>query len=770
MTDHEELLLERQHFEQIRAHIAHELDQIRRNIRPTRDFAQAVIQSKQRQELGQLEKSFDHPFFAGVTFLEQTRPGNAQSERGLARQESAYIGRFGLFDRTTLTPLVLDWRSPMANLYYDDAFTDVPVYVDGGRILQFDVERKRQFEIAQGELVQFFDSTSVVRTDQLLLARLQERGDARLRDIVETIQAEQNRIIRADARQVLIVQGVAGSGKTTIALHRLSYLAYQHRDQRAFSHFLIIAPNRLFLDYIANVLPDLGVQGVQQFTFADFVKAALPAKWRLVKEPVREDTVLQNLAARVRGALATRQLLDALLERYVARILPSEALALDSAFVMTAEAIATKFYEDYRHYPYAARRKRLVQSLRQWTDDAIRARGAQLDQQAKRIGYQEAQKRQNEIAAKYRQALDRYCARIKTTDVLDLYRKMIANPKNLAWILRRLPPSQRSLLQRAERMLGAEALPQALADYLAAQHKGQRVSEEDLAALLYLRKHLDGLDKSPKFSHVVVDEAQDLAPFELHVLTLFMNQSSMSLFGDLAQTIYERKGLAAWEEITDGVFADEVSQATLRQSYRSTVEIMAAANAVIAHWSYPGKTLAVPVLRHGTAPVAVMVARSQDLVQVVHEMVVALQEDGLHSIAIIDKTAQACKRLAAELDKRECSATLLGEDSDHYLGGVSVVPIHQSKGMEFDAVILVDPHLKKYEPDNDTDIKLLYVAMTRALHRLCAIHCAPLTPLLADAGFAVQTASTAKPTSTPLQDGLRQTADPALIADHTPAP
>lgn len=737
LTDHEELLLERQHFKQIRAHIAHELDQIRRNIRPTRDYAQAVIQAKQRQELGQLEKSYDHPFFAGVVFREQTHPGVALSERRHARDESAYIGRFGLFDRTTLTPLVLDWRSPMANLYYDDAFTDVPVHVDGGRVLQFDVERKRQFEIAQGELVQFFDSTSVVRADQLLLARLQERGDAKLRDIVETIQAEQNRIIRADARQVLIVQGVAGSGKTTIALHRLSYLAYQHRDQRAFAHFLIIAPNRLFLDYIANVLPDLGVQGVQQFTFADFVKAALPAKWRLVKEPLRDNAVLQNLAARVRGALATRQLLDALLKRYVASMLPSEGLALDSAFVMSAEAIATKFYEDYRHYPYAARRKRLVQSLKQWTDDAIRARGAQLDQLAKRIGYQEAQKRHDEIARKYRQALDHYCARIKTTDVLDLYRKIIANPKNLAWILRRLPPSQRDLLERAEDRVGAEALPQALADFLAADHKGRRVSEEDLAALLYLRKHLEGLDKSAKFSHIVVDEAQDLAPFELHVLTLFMNQSSMSLFGDLAQTIYERKGLAAWEEVTEGVFADVVSQATLRQSYRSTVEIMAAANAVIAHWSYPGKTLAVPVLRHGSGPVAVPVAQPKELAQVVEQMVVALQQDGLHSIAIIDKTAHACQRLAVELSKRGLTVTLLGEDSDHYTGGVSVVPIHQSKGMEFDAVILVDPHKEKYEPHNDTDIKLLYVAMTRALHRLCAIHCEPLTPLLYDAGFAI---------------------------------
>jgi len=728
----DELSQERAHLTQIQSYIQQEIDHTRASIRPTNDYAQAVIQAKQIKDIAQLERSFIHPYFCKVDFIEQ-------SELRSLPREVVYIGRFGLFDKATLTPLVLDWRSPMANLYYDDAFTAVPVHVDGGKTLHFDVAIKRQFELERGAITRYFDSTSAVRADSLLLARLEERGEQKLRDIVETIQAEQNRIIRATALQVLVVQGVAGSGKTTIALHRLSYLAYQNRDRKAFSHFLIIAPNRLFIDYIADVLPDLGVEGVRQSTFADFVLAVLPGRYRLSQKADAAIPALQTLAAKVRTSMACKQLLDNLLERYVKTILPDRDLTLDSAFSMSKETIARKFHEDYRHYPYMTRRKRLIQSLKKWMEDATTARCAQLDQLAERISYRVAEERQASVKERYRHAFEQYCQHIRQADVLVLYRQIITHPKNVAWIIRRLPPAHRMAAVTADAAYRhEETLATTVAALLAQDHKGRSVTEEDLAALLYLHDRLYGLDKAPKFSHIVVDEAQDLAPFQLYALTLFMNQTSMSLFGDLAQTIYPHKGLSTWEEILTETFTGDVELAILHQSYRSTVEIMEVANTVIRHFSYAGKTIAVPVLRHGPEPRATGVTSATDLLVALCAEIATLQAEGFVNIAVIDKSLPASTTLHQKLCAAGCSATLLTDASSHYSGGVSVLPVHQSKGMEFDAVILMNPSADTYQVDNDTDIKLLYVAMTRALHRLTIFHSDPLTPLLT--GAPLQTA------------------------------
>ncbi|MCY0876760.1 MAG: ATP-binding domain-containing protein [Firmicutes bacterium] len=715
MSEQDELSLEREHLASIQAHIAQDIEHMRSHIHPTEDYAEAVIQSRQLGELEQLEKSHLHPYFARVSFTEQTEYARANP-----LPEVAYIGRFGLFDRTTLTPLVLDWRSPMANLYYDDAFRSVPVQVDGGHQLQFDVAQKRQFEIERGALQRYFDSTSAVRTDQLLLSRLEERGEQKLRDIVETIQAEQNRIIRAPARQVLVVQGVAGSGKTTIALHRLSYLAYHHRDQRSFANFLILAPNRLFIDYIADVLPDLGVEGVRQHTFADFVLSVLPGKWRLAKNPPVGDDTTAMWLAKVRTSLSTKDMLDAIIEQYVLHMLPERDFVLDSGFTMSHAEVAKKFFEDYRHYPFMTRRKRLVKALTQFTEDAIQARVAQIDRLAKRIGYAVAEERQEKLTTRYRELCTKYCKQIRSVDLLELYRRVIGHEKNITWVLKRLAVPVADIPQLATNI--------ALA--LRSGQKGRAITEEDLAPLLYLQARLFGLDKAPKFSHIVVDEAQDLAPLQLSVLTLFMNQSSMSLFGDMAQTIYPHKGLTSWEEILDAAFDGPCELTVLHQSYRSTVEIMDVANHVIKHWSYDRKTLAVPVLRHGPVPKQIM---TEDREKALAELTVEIaryQAQGLINIAVIDKTTSDCEHLAQDLLQAGVASTLLSESSQRYAGGVSVLSVQQSKGMEFDAVILIDPTAAKYEAQSDTDMKLLYVAITRALHRLCVIHWQPLTPLL----------------------------------------
>lgn len=227
MSYEKELQKEKIQLRQTKQHIKNEVENSESNIKLTDDFTQLALNEMRRKELIQLQKSHSRPYFAKIHFQEE----------GQSLHEKAYIGRFGLYDKATFEPVVIDWRSPIANLYYDHSFDDLKISIQKGKELTFHVDLKRQFEIDDGDITNFFDMTSVVNTNQLLISRLQEKGDQKLKDIVETIQAEQNEIIRAEASQVVIVQGVAGSGKTTIALHRLAYLAYQYKDRGSFDHF-----------------------------------------------------------------------------------------------------------------------------------------------------------------------------------------------------------------------------------------------------------------------------------------------------------------------------------------------------------------------------------------------------------------------------------------------------------------------------------------------------------------------------------------------------
>lgn len=722
LNQERELELERQALIALRETMDEQIRVLSGKERPTKDFTEMAISALHHKEYGQLRKSREQPYFARVTFR----------EHGSAKFEDAYIGRFGVYDKRTLDPFVLDWRSPLANLYYDAGFNGVPVRVHQGdktHELQFDVARKRQFEMSDGELVNFFDSTNAVRSNARLLERLNRRGEEKLRDIVETIQGEQNRIIRAEGGSTLIVQGAAGSGKTTIALHRLSYLAYLHKDMSFSAHFLIVAPNRLFIDYIADVLPDLGVEGAVQTTWEDLVRGSLTVKIRMTDHQAKiarffeatgkeeKALAIAAKASRLRGSMAMKRLLDMFVERFIARLVPEGDFLLDAKHRYPRAEIVKKFDVDYQHYPYLERRKRLVQALTRWTRDQLKEVTDSLEKGVAKGRYQEVEESVAKVKQRYEMALEGYVKRLRTVDIADVYPKVAANPKNIAW------------MGRVAGMPCTQSEAEEIADHLQTAHASGAFEREDLPGLFYLTYRLHGLTKAKRYSHIVVDEVQDLSPFQIHALSLLAGHQSISLFGDLSQSIYPFTGLNDWDDLREEVLGGPTEFATLTQSYRSTVEIVSLANEVIANWDNPRKMIAEPVLRHGPRPMRQRVAESGQGPKALADWIARLQSEGLKHIALIDKTARHCKGLEKLLAQQGVHVPVITHKAARYEGGVNIVPIYLAKGMEFDAVILVNPTSEKFRADTPTDIKLLYVAMTRPLHRLVIVHWDDLTSL-----------------------------------------
>ncbi|HZG58196.1 HelD family protein [Paenibacillus sp.] len=749
MSYEEQLAAERETLSKVRRHIERQIDAGEEGMKLTDDFTELALNAIRRKELDQLNKSKTRPFFAKVDFRERDQPD----------REQAYIGRFGLFDRATMEPIVLDWRSPMASLYYEHAFRDVPVDVKLGRRLTFDVLTKRQFEMEKDELVRIYDMSESTGANRLLLERLEQRGEQKLRDIVETIQAEQNAVLRADAGQALVVQGAAGSGKTTIALHRLAFLAYSYRDRGAFDNFLIVAPNKLFIDYISDVLPDLGIEGVVQTTWEEALTRHIPlprgyrfedaaAKTALFLEPLvpagpgeasagsggkpggaggerRAALATVRLASRLRGSMAMKALLDRYVDRRIEATVPDVDLVLSKAHRLSAEEVKRKFHVDFRHYPYVQRRRRLLQALTQWKDDCVKEAARTLESRVRAGRYAETERRIAEIRELYDRKLAEYAERIKTVELVSFYRNLMSKPANIAKLL------EASGLAGEE---GADA--ERLAAYFEERKaaKKQELEWDDIAPLFYLANRFYGLGKTKAFSHIIVDEAQDFSPFQLHALTALSASGSMTILGDLAQSIYPYRGLDDWNALAKGVFQSRMSIERLKKSYRSTVEIMTVANAVLSHANNPHIAPAEPVLRHGEAPVAERLEGERAALVRIARRVAELREGGLANVAIIEKSLARCRDVYKKLAKLGLTdAHLIEGKAEKYAGGVSVVPVYLAKGMEFDAVLLVNPSEAAYDPAAPEDAKLLYVACTRALHRLEAYGWEALTPMLSGA-------------------------------------
>ena len=652
-----------------------------------------TMHSHMKRALERNEKAIKKPYFGRIVFQDET----------LDKEESLYIGRGGIFSDTTHW-MVVDWRAPVANAYYENGLGKCSYPVPGGGRMKIDLKLKRTFEIENAKLLDYFD-TEVVANDDLLTKYLAKSKQAVLGEIIATIQKEQNDIIRQSPFHNVIVQGVAGSGKTTVAMHRISYILYNYAEKFKPEDFYIVGSNRILLDYITGVLPDLDVYGIKQMTMEQLFVRLLYEDWDGEKYSI----TAPRKGEYARGKLQWFHALERFCERLEWDTIPRNSVMLDpKQFVEGFKDGRGGVYDerggksDVKRmvilYPGEAIERYIRQNPRVSVQSKIlmlneRLAGKVEDEfLGKGVKYTDAEKKA--IRRAYR---DRFGKKVWKGSIFDLYRKFLTE-------------------QQAKGYKGA--LPETAFDVY------------DLAALAYLYKRVKETELISEAHHIVIDEAQDFGMMVYAVLKYCVKDCTYTIMGDVSQNIHMGYGLNDWEEAKGQMLSGERDAfCILKKSYRNTVEISDFAADILAHGSFPGYS-AEPVLRHGDPVLVEKAADDVELIARTEAVCRDWQRNGFDTIAVICRDEKEAERTAKELGKRLPVAESNLEKAV-FDKGIMVLPVEYTKGLEFDAVLLLDPGREQY-PTDDGHAKLLYVAATRALHRLCVLHTGNLTGLIAD--------------------------------------
>ena len=710
------------------------------------------------QKTSDVAKALLKPYFARVDFAEDGGVG----------PQRFYIGKMTLFANEGAKMLIIDWRAPVSTLYYEGRIGEASYDCPDG-LISGEISLKRQYVIENASLDGITD-IDITTNDEFLQAALGASRDNRLHDIVTTIQAEQNRIIRAEMFSPLIVQGAAGGGKTTIALHRVAYLLYAYEQNVKAKNIMIIAPSRFFLSYISGVLPDLGVENVVQTTFEEFALNAIGHKLRVKPAVQALSEMIENrpgdnaggvTAGGSRGpapeengdgsaeadwlaaaAIKSSYEFYEVLERYYKWIeknaLPKEAFTIFGYEIIPHEIIARFFFTDYAYLPLSTRlrevKKSLSNTLKKEKKRVVAEIHADYEVKHKAIVRRMpdgAARRQKIITllAERDDLIERFLNKCKTA-IPGYLKKFVIHPA-LAYYTGFMG-NAKLFNGMASGLLTPDECAAVSRRTLATVGNGY-VESEDLAPLVYLQYKAHGLEDPLEIKHIVIDEAQDFSVMQFRVLKLLLGSGSFSILGDLHQGIYSYKSIKSWDELTKphkpGIYKSIFERPrvmTLEQSYRTTVEIMETANVVIGKLALPGVPLAKPVIRHGEP---VIIQRKESVAEItasINDKLDEFRKLGYRSIAVICKTTAEAKRFKKHL---QADIQLVTGRENDFEQGVKLFPSYLVKGLEFDAVCIANASRDQYY--SELDIKLLYIAMTRALHALAVYSLGPPSDFLA---------------------------------------
>ncbi len=672
-------------------------------------------------------RALSKPYFGRIIFKDHT----------LGRQESLYIGRGGI-SRDTIHPVVIDWRAPIANAYYESGLGECSYTAPGGQEMAIDLQLKRTYEIEDGKLKDYFDS-EVIANDELLTRYLAKNKQAVLGEIVATIQKEQNEIIRLTPYRNLIVQGVAGSGKTTVAMHRISYILYNYAERFKPDDFYIVGSNRILLNYITGVLPELDVHGVRQMTMAQLFTRLLYEEWDEKKYRIRS-----SIRENIRGTLPWFKDLRAFCDRLEWDYVPHRDIYLDDERAAGGSPDAE-----------ASPPPEHVLLLSQDTIEKYIRENPSLSLQSKIDGLNE--RLMTRIHNHFLEHMGKY-TEDERKEILRAFRGWFGGKK-----------VKLSIFELYERFLNEQRTKgfsvTSPAKTVITSKPVRRVTEldvYDLAALAYLYARVPETEVIQEAHHVVIDEAQDFGMMAYAVLSHCIRGCTYTIMGDVSQNIHFGSGLNDWEELKALLLKDPAdSFRVLKKSYRNTVEISEYALRILRHGIFSVYPVE-PIIRHGKpvqeiriepprrrmeqheesvtgalpawkseAPSAEDVGRiRRHLIKRAARILKEWQSEGYNTLAVVCRDQESASRAAGELGE---FIPVCGDDLENavFSEGIMVLPVEYTKGLEFDAVLLLDPTSDEY-PVDDGHAKLLYVAATRALHELCVIHSGSLTGLITE--------------------------------------
>ena len=621
------------------------------------------------QDLRRAEQARKKPYFGRIDFR----------DKKLKKDEVYYIGRSVIADNPA-EPEVIDWRAPIASVYYDAALGDVSYSVKGEGKYDIILSRKRTYEIENDELKDFYDS-DVVANDELLTKYLARNKKAVLGEIIATIQQEQNEVIRKKPQHSMIVQGAAGSGKTTVAMHRISYILYNYEQEFAPEDFYIVGSNQVLLNYITGVLPELNVYGVSQMTMEQLFVRLLYEDW---DKSYQIKPVIKGETPAVKGTLAWFKELENFCLRYEYRAIPREDVVIEkTGKVLLDRATIMRLLKETKDLSRADKISRLTDYLM-----------ARLENELSGKYYSYTQPEKQKLKHYYETYFGK---REWKGSVAELYEKFVKEEQE-----KECPVT----------------MPEGSYDVY------------DLAAMAYLYKRIKEDTVIREAGHVVIDEAQDFGMMVYASLKYCLSKCTYTIMGDVAQNISDRYGLNDWTELRKLMLPGEFDYfGILQKSYRNTVEISEFATDILYHGSFPVYPVE-PIIRHGEPVTVKKCADFTEQVTQAEQTIQKWQSKGMDTIAVVcldEAEAQevtAALRGSVKLNTGDAGKWEIGE-------GVMVLPLKYTKGLEFDAVLIFNASEEDY-PVEDGYVKQLYVAATRALHELTVLYRWKLTGLIAD--------------------------------------
>lgn len=619
----------------------HEIRSMRESILNHFALGENVIDKRKR-----LGKILDIPYFGRIDF-------KAREESG--KVLPIYIGVHSFYDSGSKMSHIYDWRAPISSMFYDHELGEASYESPSGEVTG-DITLKRQYRIRKGRMEYMIESSLTVH-DDILQKELSANADDKMKNIVATIQREQNRIIRNEDAQILIIQGVAGSGKTSIALHRIAYLLYTFKNNFSSKEILIISPNKVFADYISNVLPELGEETVPETSMEQILSGVLDNKYKFQNFFEQVNELLTKPAPGFTDRIRYKASFDfiAQLDRFILHIENTYFKAVDVKLTKYVIIPAEFIEEQFRRFDRYPMRQRF-------------------------------------------ETMTNYILEMAQIQ----YRITVAT-------------TERNMLKKEIRkMFGGNNDIQVYKDFfewigkpeMFKMRKNRTLEYSDLAPLAYLHIALEGNGVQSRVKHLLIDEMQDYSPIQYKTIQKLF-PCRKTVLGDANQSV-NPYGSSSADMIQKALVTGEVMK--LCKSYRSTFEITDFAQKIRAN-----KELE-PIARHGEKPQILRFKNEEEEILAIADLISTFKKSEYKSLGIICKTELQAKEIADKLKVDADDVYFLSSQSSAFVQGIIFTSAHMAKGLEFDDVIV--PQVDSANYRSEIDRSMLYVAVTRAMHRL----------------------------------------------------
>ena len=620
----------------------HEIRSMRESILNHFAMGESVINKHKR-----LTKILAIPYFGRIDFLEKKENSKVMP---------IYIGIHTFYDPESRATLIHDWRAPVSSMFYDHELGEAGYRSPSGEIKGV-ISLKRQYRIRGGKMEFMIESALTVH-DDILQKELSSNVDDKMKNIVATIQREQNQIIRNEDIRTLIIQGVAGSGKTSIALHRIAYLLYTFRDSISSKDILIISPNKVFSDYISNVLPELGEETVPETSMEQILSGVLEHKYKYQTYFGLVNELLEKPSSSLIDRIAYKASFGFISE------LDKFILHIENTYFKAADVKLTKY---------------------------ITIPAPFIEEQYLRFNRYPIRRRFDAMADYMLDMLKIQYAFTVTTAGRNLLKKEI-----------RLMFAGNNDIQVYKDFFKWTNNPG-----MFKMRKGHTLEYSDLAPLAYLHLALEGNGNQPfRVKHLLIDEMQDYSPIQYKVIQKLF-PCRKTVLGDAGQSV-NPYGSSTAETIQKSLTASEIMK--LCKSYRSTFEITDFAQKI-----HPNAELE-PVARHGEKPQILQFGSAVEELSGIMGLISTYRKSGYKSLGIICKTEQQAREMADMLKSYANDISFLSSQSSAFVQGIVITSAHMAKGLEFNEVIIPQTDERNYR--SEIDKSMLYVAVTRAMHRL----------------------------------------------------